>query len=171
MGIEEVADIIGKIADGFEEACMKCLEDNSDVIIVAITEQMYSGRDGNGDNLEPTYDDDPFFDEPGYWHNRAKDYKAWKNLITPPQIGNMLGLSPRPENVPNLYIDGTFYSEIRATRQGDLLLVDPGMGNGPEIVNKYGQAILEIGDTAADYFNQEYLLPALEIFFKDCGYV
>lgn len=170
MGIEEVAGIINSIAQGFEEACIKCLEENSDVAILAVTEQMYSGLDGDGRHLSPTYDDDPFFEEKGWWYHRAKDYKAWKYGITPPAPGPMLGLPPRPDNVPNLFINGKFYSEITAYRKGDVLVIDPGVEKGPAIVAKYGDQILNLGPTAIEYFNLTYMLPAIDSFFKDCGY-
>lgn len=170
MGIEEVANIIKKISDGFEEACIQCLSDNSGIVLRAVTEQLYSGLDGDGKHLSPTYDDDPFFEEEGPWYHRAKDYKAWKYSITPPVSGTMLGLPPRPDEVPNLFINGKFYSEITASRKGDVLVVDPGNGDGPSIVAKYGDEILNMGPTAISYFNTTYMLPAIDSFFKDCGY-
>lgn len=170
MGIEEVANIIWKISEGFEEACIRCLEDNSGIVLRAVTEQIYSGLDGEGQHLSPTYDDDPFFEEEGVWYHRAQDYKAWKYSITPPVSGTMLGLPPRPDEVPNLYINGKFYSEITAHRKGDVLVVDPGNGDGPSIVAKYGDQILDMGQTAIGYFNTTYMLPAIDSFFKDCGY-
>lgn len=174
MGIEEVANIIGKIAGGFEEACIKCLHENSDIIILAISEQLYCGLDGDGNYLTPTYDDDPYFDDPeSSWYKRNEAYKAWKRGITPPQFGTMLGLSPRPDEVPNLFIDGTFHGEINAQIRKDGLLIDPGHGNGPAIVEKYeakGAVILDIGPTSTRYFNEEFMLPSIDVFFKDCGY-
>lgn len=78
MDIVKVVNIIQRIADGFEEACIECLSNNSGIVQLAVTEQMYSGQDGEGQLLTPGYDDDPFFEEEGYWYHRAKDYKAWK---------------------------------------------------------------------------------------------
>lgn len=170
MEIGEVAKIISRIADGFEEACVQCLDDNPGVVLLAVTEQLYSGLDGEGNYLSPTYDDDPFFEEEGVWHHRAKDYKAWKHAITPPVSGTMLGLPPRPDEVPNLFINGKFYSEILTFRRGDALVVDPGYGNGMAIVAKYGDEILNMGPTAVEFFNAEYMLPAIDAFFKKCGY-
>lgn len=169
MDIQEAYDIIHSIAEGFEENVMQCLESHSDDIVLAIQAQIYSGQDGRGEYLSPTYDDDNFFEEDGPWYHRAEDYKAWKYTITPPE-GTFLGLPARPDNVPNLYIDGKFYSEITASRRGDVLYVDPGHGNGPAIVSKYGDSLLDIGDSAVAYFNREYMWPAIEKFFNDCGY-
>lgn len=170
MGIEEVAVIIGKIADGFEEACVKCLQDNNEIVLQAIKEQMYSGLNGNAELLSPSYDDDPFFNEEGEWYHRSEDYKAWKRTITPPVTGTMLGLPPRPDEIPNLFIDGTFYGEIKAKKGDKSLIIDPGSGNGTAIVEKYGDEILHMGPTATEYFTEECLLPAIGSFFNECGY-
>lgn len=175
MGIEEVADIIGQISDGIEDACVNCLHENSDIVVLAVSEQLWCGLDSNGDYLSPTYDDDPYFDDPqSPWYKRAKAYKEWKHAITPPMFGTMLGLAPRPDHVPNLWIDGTFHGQINAQRRNDGLLIDPGNGRGPAIVEKYetdGVVILGIGPTATRYFNEEYMLPAIERLFKKCGYL
>lgn len=169
--VEEVFDIINKITTGFEEQVVQCMVDNRHTIEKAIGEQLYSGMNGESDYLEPNYDNDSFFNEEGYWHNRAKDYKAWKNDITPPILSSMLGLPPRPDNVPNLYINGKFYSEIFTERDDMELKVDVnGSGDGPAIVSKYGSEILDIGMTAVKYFNEEKLLPHLKDFFEQCGY-
>lgn len=170
MEISKVADIIHKIADGFEENGMACLAENSDRVILTVQEQMLCGQNGKGELLAPTYDDDPFFEEEGDWYHRNADYKAWKRKIKPPKKSSLLDLPARPENVANLFINGKFHSEILADRRGDVLHVDPGNGNGPDIVSKFGDDILSMGPAAIRYFNREYLLPSIIKFFKDCGY-
>ena len=170
MNIGEVAEIIENIAEGFEDACLNCLRENADTVYICITEQLFAGLDGNGDYLEPSYDNDDFFDEPGFWYHRSDDYKNWKLAITPPHPSWELGLDSRPESIPNLFIDGTFYSEIRVADCADGLTIDPGSGNGPAIIEKYGEQILWLGNRAVDYFNQEKMLPAIAKFFSDCGY-
>lgn len=170
MDIYRVAEIIKSYAEGFEAACFRCLANHSGVVVLAVQEQLYSGVDSQGQPLSPTYDDDPYFNEPGYWHGRGADYKAWKRHITPPSSGPLLGLPPRRDEVPNLFIDGTFFSEITAEPRGDTLVTDPGIGNGPEIVSKYGDRILALGSEAVGYFNREYMLPAIEKHLKDSGY-
>lgn len=170
MDIQGVYDVIHRIVAGFEENVLRCLEAQSDDIVAVIREQIYSGQNGEGEHLSPTYDADPYFEEKGPWYHRAQSYKEWKNKITPPCSSTLIDLPPRPDNVPNLYIDGTFFSEITATLRGDMLYVDPGNGNGPAIVAKYGDSLLNIGDSAVGYFNREFLWPAIESFFNDCGY-
>lgn len=169
--VEEVNDVITMITEGIEEQVVECLDVNRNTVLICICEQLYSGLDGNGDYLNPNYDNDPFFKEEGEWKGRNKDYKAWKNTITPPEKSLYLGLPPRPSKVPNLFIDGTFYSDIFATREDMELNVDvKTQGNGKEIVSKWGEDILKIGNTAIQYFNNEKLLPRLEDFYDECGY-
>ena len=90
--------------------------------------------------------------------------------ITPPVVSSILGLNPRPDNVPNLFITGKFHSDINAKRTGDMLLVDPGHNDGPSIVSKYGEEILELSSRGVDYFNTEFLIPSIEQFYRNCGY-
>ncbi len=154
---------------------MRCLSDNSDVIVDTVREQLYCGQDNKGGFLSPTYDDDGFFNEDGEWKWRADDYKRWKNAITPPEKGRILalGLPPRPVNVPNLWITGKFFGEINAQPQDDGLLIDPGSGDGPSIVDKYNRGEVDIltpGPVSKEYFNQMYMLPAIMEFLKRCGY-
>lgn len=170
MYIGNVAEIIHRIAGGFEENVARCLDENRGVVLQAVKEQLYSGLNGDDDFLYPNYDNDPFFEEEGYWYHRAKAYKEWKKSITPPVAGTMIGLSARPDDVPNLFIDGTFYSEITAQRNGMALVVDPGDGNGPAILRKYGDNILTMGPSARDYFRLYYLIPSIEAFYRNCGY-
>ena len=70
--------------------------------------------------------------------------------------------------MPNLFIDGTFHREINARPADRSLVIDPGNGNGPEIVSKYGDAILCMSDPAIGYFNEYFMRPAIASFFSDC---
>jgi len=45
-----------------------------------------------------------------------------------------------------------------------------GSGDGPSIVSKWGNEILNIGITAVQYFNEEKLIPHLKEFYEQCGY-
>lgn len=170
MDIQKVADIIKSISDGFEDACKKCLQAESLLMLDLIREQMYSGVDGDERHLSPTYDDDPFFNEEGFWYHRAASYKAWKMQITPPLAGNLTALPPRPDNVPNLWIDGTFHYDVNAKPTAEGVNIDPGNGNGPAIVAKYGDRLLFPGPTAVEYFNLYKMLPAIGEHFEKCGY-
>ena len=168
---DKIENVIRTIADGIEDECIKCLEENTEVVADCIKEQLYSGLDGDGDYLNPTYDNDPFFNEEGVWKGRAEMYKRWKERITPPIASNMLNLLPRPTEVPNLFITGTFHDSIKAIRNGDVLTITTsGFRDGPIIERKYGNQIFAMGESAKEYFNLFHLRPWLEEFFEDCGY-
>lgn len=167
---DEVYDAVNKWIGGFEDKCMECMDSNQAVFVRAIREQMYSGLKGDGTLITPSYDDDPYFDEPGQWFHASQHYKAWKNEITPPAPGGMIGLPPRPADTPNLFINGKFHSEISSVRndkQIDIKVDET--GDGPGIVGKYGDALLDIGGQAVQYFNREYLEPRLQDLFNSCG--
>lgn len=167
---EEVYDAVKAWTDGFEDKCFECMDSNQSVFVRSIREQIYSGLKGDGTHLSPTYDDDPYFEEPGTWFQGSQRYKAWKAEITPPEPSAMLGLPPRPLSVPNLFINGKFHSEIasaKGDRQIEIKVAES--GDGPDIVSKYGDELLDIGNRATEYFNQTYLEPHLQDFFNNCG--
>lgn len=168
----EVAEIIGKMADGFEEQVLKCLEANAGTAVQAIHEQLWGGLDGTDTLLNPNYDNDSFFEESDWWYHRNDDYKAWKMKITPPTSGWLLTIPPRPYNVPNLYIDGTFYSEIFARMNGDALAIYADGGDSADIVAKWGgsDVLLRLGGAATEYFSYSLIMPWIWNFFEQCGW-
>lgn len=170
MTIEQMQVIISAIADGFERSVAECLEVNRGAVVDVVQEQLWSGVDGTGKHLSPNYDNDPFFNEPGYWYKRNADYKEWKRQITPPSSMTILALPPRPDNIPNLFIDGTFYSGIEARMTGKELEVYSSKGNGPAIADKCGNAIFDMGERGIGYFNATFLMPWIEDYFAKCGY-
>ena len=168
---DKLYSVIHSIASGIEGEVVKCMEENKGVLVDCIREQLYSGLDGTEHLLNPDYDNDTYFNEPGPWQNRSEQYKHWKEKITPPLRGEMLYLPPRPVEVPNLFITGTFHDSIIAKGIGEgLNFGTTGFKEGPSIEKKYGENILAVGNTAKEYFNLMYLRPWLERFFNECGY-
>jgi hypothetical protein len=178
MEIEQVSDIITLIADNIEDAVLKCMHENAFEFSGFVRDQLLCGTDGTGRYLEPTYDNDPYFqrkhwrhtDEDGTVYEGAAGYKAWKMKITPPQANQDLKLGARPDEVPNLFIDGTFYNTIDKVVTPDGVDVIAAGGDSGAIVSKYGDVILEVTDNAIDYFNKTLTETAIADFFKDCGY-
>lgn len=169
--IYEVSKIINAIATGIEDECLKCMDENKNIIRDSIQEQLFSGIDGTDRCLTPTYDNDPYFKEPGPWQNKAQSYKRWKEKITPPISSYLLNLPPRPTEVPNLFITGTFYDSIRLKkRNADMQVFTEGFIDGPDILKKYGDKIFSLGSTAREYFIMMHLRPWIERFFRECGY-
>lgn len=171
MDIAQVEAIVTKIANGIEESTAKCMAENAGLIADLVREQIYAGKDGKGEFLSPTYDSDPYFDQPGPWYHRAAAYKAWKAEITPPMPGITMGLAPRPLEVPNLFITGVFHDSIKTTAKGDgVEVTTSGFRDGPIIESKYGSEIFMLGDEAREYFVIFKLKDWLKNFYRDCGY-
>lgn len=171
MDFDRLESVIDAIKDGIQDSILECLAEKRDIITQSVTEQLYSGLDGNGDYLSPTYDEDPYFNEFGPWHGASYAYKKWKERITPPMRSPMLGLPPRPVDVPNLFITGLFHDSIKASRQGEVLRVyTSGFRDGPLIERKYGEQIFRLTDDAREYFNIYALRPWLNDFITNCGY-
>ena len=178
QSLEDICNALIDWCDNFEDKCMECMDSNQSVFVASIREQLYSGIDGSNNFISPTYESDPFFnekracfydDERGHFVNcyhHPERYIEWKRRITPPVASQMLGLPARPDEVPNLFINGKFHSEISSSKgdgQIDIDVVEA--GDGPAIIGKFGSQILEIGDVATKYFNERYLLPHLQDYF------
>lgn len=170
-GVLEVAGVVRRIAEGFGEVVLDRLSQDRGLVVRMVREQIYSGLDSAGRFLSPTYDADPYFNEPGQWQGKAYQYKLWKRKITPPIRSYTLNLPPRPDNVPNLFITGAFFESIGAEMAGGALRVtSEGFMEGDDIVAKYGDGILGMGYNAREYFIGERLRPAVADFFTQCGY-
>lgn len=162
---------VHSIVTGFEQTVAECLTQNKSVVEDLIGEQLYSGLDGDTNSLRPSYSDDPFFDIKGRWYHDSDGYIEWKKNITPPIASPRLNLPPRPIDVPNLYITGTFHESIRATVNGGKVLINTvGFSDGPDIVRKYGDNILNLGMDAREYIVLEMLKPFVGNFFKKYGF-
>ena len=171
MDFDRLVGVIDAISTGIGDSILECLDEKRDIITMSVTEQLYSGLNGKGEFLSPTYDNDPYFNEKGPWHGAAYAYKKWKERITPPMRSPNLELPPRPVDVPNLFITGMFHESIKASRAGDVIRVyTSGFRDGPQIERKYGEEIFQLTDEAKEYFNIYALRPWLNDFMTKCGY-
>lgn len=167
---DKLEHAVHSVVTGLEQACADCLMENKVVVEELIGEQLYSGLDGDTNSLRPSYSDDPFFDIKGRWYHDSDGYIEWKKKITPPVTSPRLNLPPRPIDVPNLYITGAFHESIRASVNGDSLSIGTfGFTEGPDIVRKYGDNILNLGVDAREYIVLEMLEPFIGDFFKKYG--
>ncbi|MDD6210512.1 MAG: ABC transporter [Bacteroidales bacterium] len=138
-----------------------------------VKDQLYSGIDGKGNALRPTYTEDP------YWRTvtktdkaakrRGEQYRDFKAKITPPQ-GSFLGFSPRNTNTPNLIIRGDFYDSIKSdVRNWGVKIYSEGFYASGDIERKYGKEIFGLTRIAKGYIVRNHLAPALYKYFKDYG--
>lgn len=70
-------------------------------------DQMYDGKTKDGNNITPSYLDDPYFKS----RESAKRYSDWKDKITPS--------SKRSPGTPNLFINGRYHNSIRVVASSD----------------------------------------------------
>lgn len=137
-----------------------------------VREQLYAGKNGNGKNLRPTYDNDPFFKTPeaGPWRNRAAAYKKFKMNVQPPKTGSFLGFAPRAPETPNLIIRGNFYDSIFAVKTVDGVNIgSEGFTESGDIEQKYGQAIYRLSPEARRYLITYRINPAIKNYLKKHG--
>ena len=167
--IAEAAKIYETFLNGFESAVLDVMKDNSRIIEEYITQQLYSGLDGNSMPLRPTYTGDPWFSsaDAGRWRGKAEQYMKWKRSITPP-ARSWLGHPERSADTPNLFISGEFYSSIKATPLTDGMSIGSNIPMGGDIERKYGSAIFKPDNKSVEHFVSHLLKPRLTDYLKKC---
>jgi hypothetical protein len=81
-------------------AASAALSDHTYQFVALNREQLMEGKLSTGQDITPSYFDDPYFKTP----EAAKKYSDWKDSITPNQ--------KRKKGTPNLYIIGTYHGSI-----------------------------------------------------------
>lgn len=171
-------DRIRRTKEGIQPEILRCMDGNKHEMVVSVREQLYSGIDGRGAPLSPSYSQDPYFrdqragffdEEADTWVScfmRPDLYIAWKQRITPPVASGRLGLPARSIDQPNLFIFGTFHSSIdaRAVSKG-IEIFTFGWDGGPQVERKYGSQIFALSSPAVSHFNTNYLMPWLRRWF------
>lgn len=145
--IEEFANNINNIVR--EE-----LTQYHDRIISMLHAQLYEGETSTGQDLRPYYSEDNYFNTT----EKAYNYAQWKARITP---GNR-----RHWDVPNLYIDGTFYSEIGLQFDYTEFVFYGMTSYANEIMRKYGYQNFDLN---AENINElgRLILPAIQRRFEN----
>lgn len=169
MEFKEYVNGWKKFASGLEDTLIDQMHDNTAMFEEFITEQLYSGLNGDEVPLRPKYSEDPYFNTFKNPKEEAERYKKWKMRIQPP-ARSYLGFKPRNADTPNLIIRGDFYSSITAIPIADgVSIVSQGVAFAVDIERKYGNVIYEIGDKAKRHWITYYMLPRINKFMKECG--
>jgi hypothetical protein len=169
MELKEYISSWKKLADGLENVLVKQMHDNKSLFEEFITEQLYSGINGNELPLRPRYSEDPYFNIFKNPKDAAQRYKKWKAKIQPP-ASSYLGFTPRDIDTPNLIIRGDFYSSITAIPIADgISITSQGLTFSADIEHKYGMVIYKIGEKAKIHYMNYYLIPRINKFIKECG--
>lgn len=158
-----------KFAAGLENVLISQMHDNTSLFEEFITEQLYSGLNGDEQPLRPKYTEDPYFESFRNPKKAAEQYKKWKAKIQPP-ARSYLGFRPRDVDTPNLIIRGDFYSSITAIPIADgVSIVSQGLSFSTDIEKKYGNIIYVIGEKAKRHYISYYVIPKINEFMKKCG--
>lgn len=109
------------------EIVREVLIDKADYLIERQQTQLWDGKNSSGEDLHPTYLQDPYFES----QELARRYMAWKGEITPN--------TKRSPEVPNLYINGKFYNELDVFFNEVDIVFDGATAYAQKIVRKYGR--------------------------------
>lgn len=96
--------------------------------------QLLAGKDSGGEDIHPFYSED-LKENGGYFYSveSAGRYSAWKETLSYPYTVD------RNPDAPNLYIDGTFYSELDVDFGTDTLGIIGTTDKANRIIAKYGK--------------------------------
>lgn len=172
VGNNKVGQYLGgwsKFANGLEDVIIKQMHEKKELFEEFVTEQLYSGVNGDEVPLRPTYTQDPYFMQFKNPKAEAERYKKWKAKIQPP-ARSYLGLRPRNIDTPNLIIRGDFYSSITAIPIADgVMIASQGLMFSDDIEKKYGNVIYKIGDKAKRHYITFFMSKRIQSFMKECG--
>jgi len=106
--------------------------------------QLFDGKGNDGQNLTPSYFDDPYFKS----RESAQRYSDWKDKITP---------NPkRQSGTPNLFINGKYYDSRSVFLRGQNIVYDATF-KGIEIEGKYAGKVDGLGGDYKKQFLDESL--------------
>ena len=125
-----------------------------DWIIQTNKDQLWEGKTAYGDDITPSYSNDPYFKT----REAALRYAAWKQKITPS--------SKRNKDTPNLYINGAFYGSIDEKVNTTNIETITKTSLGRDIVSKYPTA-LGITPKSRKELAKSKLLPIFREKFKE----
>lgn len=152
MTIAEANEVFSVKVAKFPEMLAATIQGNRTLVSDYISDQLYSGKDGDEKDLKPDYLSDPYFAKWGKDRMRvAQGYMQWKMRISPP-ARSFIGLAPRKRNVPNLWINGYYHSRITVTDRGDGVTIGNTAGFASDVERKYGRQIFKVGKTARRHF-------------------
>lgn len=113
----------------------EALENAGGEIKTRVQDQLWDGIRADGQLLRPLYTEDPYFRGN---ERQMRWYIQWKNRIT--------ANANRPEEAPNLFINGKFYSELTVECGDDSMEVRGRTSFSNGIIEKYGKSSFGLTD-------------------------
>ncbi len=124
-GIREVYRKLEAAKESLLVIAENAVDQTKELFLEENREQLLDGKNRYGQNLSPTYFDDPYFKS----RESAARYSAWKDKITPN--------ANRQSGVPNLYINGRYHNSISAKVVDGKLVVQSSFKAANKIENTY----------------------------------
>lgn len=135
MGIiEQLLSRVESVNDGLTGGSLirDVVIDHEDDIMERQLEQLFTGKTATGEDIRPYYSEDL---QPLGWFkdkDSAQRYADWKRSLSYPVQAQ------RNPDAPNLFIDGTFHSELGVFFGTDTMTIGGKTGYAQDIVEKYG---------------------------------
>lgn len=149
-----LSSILKKIAIDLEEACSNSIGNSREAMLAENKTQLFDGKLKTGQDLSPSYLDDPYFKSP----EAAKRYSEWKDRITPNEN--------RKSGTPNLFINGAFYSSLSIEVHGSSISIDSSFPAASNIQSKFTNDIYGLGGKYKLEYMSESLVPAFNGVMK-----
>lgn len=133
------------------------MSEDEPLLLELIKDQLYSGLDGEGNSLRPTYQEDPYFKS----RDAAQRYSDWKDSLVQ-RTHNPL-FTQRPKGTPNLIITGGwFYDTLVADAQPEGLVIRSDSPLISVLESKYSDYLLRLSPLALEYYVTERLFTRLQ---------
>jgi hypothetical protein len=134
--------------------CEQSVDATKEALLDENKVQLFDGKLKTGNDLSPTYLEDPYFKTP----EAAQRFSDWKDRITPN--------SNRRRGVPNLFIDGTFYGTWSITVDGNIIRRTSTFHSADAILSVFTPDIFGLGGLYKSYYLNESLRPTFKKFME-----
>lgn len=151
-------DDLLKLADSInrfdtERVIVGIIDDNKEKIVDLQKEQLLEGMGADGQYIRPFYSENPYFKSLG----AAMRYAKWKQVISP---------NPkRPEDVPNLFINGYLHNSLFVDIQGQTVDIDSTVPFADEVFSVHKNAI-GLDESNRKVFAETVTLPEFAKVFE-----
>jgi hypothetical protein len=146
-----IAELIRRISSvNLRTLTVESIDDTKEDIVVKQREQLFDGKLSTGEDITPSYLDDPYFKS----KESAQRYSDWKDKITP---------NPkRKKGTPNLFINGYYHNNIYVKVGKDEIVYDSDADFSDKVEQKYSKKILGLEDERKSEYTFQNFWPVLK---------
>lgn len=128
MDFTQLHTNLNNVIENLDSIVIDLVSEHNPSLTELNTNQLWEGKGSDDKNLSPKYSEDPYFKSA----ESAQRYADWKWKISP---------SSRNKDVPNLYIDGTFYKSIDFKKGEKEIDFYSKTSHGNNVVAKFPEAL------------------------------